>query len=286
MQVGSEGHVVPGPQSPPPIVTATDSQAPADAQANGETKPTTSAKAGTAGDGKTMVIPHSAMTRIKNEERERGRKSALEELAKAEGFESVDKMLENVRLAKAGPEKKNGHSNGNGKPQPNTNGNGSKMKVSNGKGDDRAERLRKQYEAKMQEALREKRKATSENRKLKSELDAKDAEMALRELAVREGVRDVDYAQRLLMRELNGKSEEELAKFDEAKWYANLRTEKPYLFGEVVKPATTGTGSSGTPSPRPGEVQAATAQVNQVDARKLSREDYHKRLAAMGLTAP
>jgi hypothetical protein len=115
--------------------------------------------------------------------------------------------------------------------------------------------------------------------------------MALREIAVSKGVKDIDYAVRLLTRHLEGMSEEEIAKldggkaFDEGKFFEGLRTTNPYLFAEVTKPANTGTGAGNAPPPpKPGAAAAAQQQGNQVDAKKMSREEFQEHLRKRGLS--
>lgn len=130
------------------------------------------------------------------------------------------------------------------------------------------------------------KKQTSLNRRLKSERHAVEAEMLVREAAARVGVRDVDYAMRLMTRHLSGKTEEEMAKFSEQKYFEGLRTEHSYLFGEVSQPANTGNGAGtaqGSP-PSPGAAQQGAASGGAVDARKMSQEEYQKHLQARGLT--
>jgi hypothetical protein len=110
--------------------------------------------------------------------------------------------------------------------------------------------------------------------------------MALRETAVVKGVRDVDYALRLLQRELEGKDEQALATFDEGKFFENLRASHPYLYGETVVPATTGTGVGAAPSaPKAGAVQAAQGAAGNKDARSLSQDEFQKLLRARGFSS-
>lgn len=125
-------------------------------------------------------------------------------------------------------------------------------------------------------------------RELQSQLDAKEAEMALREELYRAGVQDTDYALRLLTRQLEGKSEEEIGAFNRADFYAELRKEKPYLFGETVAPATTGTNGtkadgSAPVVPAPGGAAVDQAQRDQFDARKAKPQEISDRLRALGL---
>lgn len=134
------------------------------------------------------------------------------------------------------------------------------------------------------QAVRKWRVEERKRRDLQKQLDAKDAEMQVRESAVAHGVVDVDYAIRLLTRELQGKSEEELKSFDEAAYFGKLRTDKPYLFGERVTPATTGNGHRDAPPvPGSGQVTREAAGEAQFDARNASPADIEKQLQKLGL---
>lgn len=152
-----------------------------------------------------------------------------------------------------------------------------------------ARREQARYERHLQNLQRERdqlaSKLTEETRArktLQEALDSKDAEMALREAAVSSGVKDVDYALRLLTRELEGKSEQEMSQFDERAYFTNLRQSKPYLFGEVVQHATTGTGSSSAPAaPKPASVVANGN--GRVDAMKMTQAEFQAELRKRNL---
>jgi hypothetical protein len=120
-----------------------------------------------------------------------------------------------------------------------------------------------------------------------ADLDAKDAEMSLREVAVSKGVRDVDYAVRLLTRHLEGQDEVALSSFDEAAYFEGLRASHPYLFGEVAVPATTGTagGASAPAAPAPGTAAQQIAKNGTFDARTASADEFKKRLAQLGINS-
>ena len=127
------------------------------------------------------------------------------------------------------------------------------------------------------------------SRKLQRQLDAKDAEMELREVALRHGVRDVAYALHLLKQELSGKDDATIASFDENTFFGErLKQTHPFLYQAVQEPATTSPAgsSSAAPAPKPGPAKKAEAEAGQVDARQLSRDDYHKLLKEKGLVPP
>lgn len=137
--------------------------------------------------------------------------------------------------------------------------------------------------------MRKDLKASERKRRdLQRQLDAKEAEKDLVLEMSQLGIQDVDYGMRLLTRELAGKSEEEIAKFDRKAFFEKVRTEKPYLFGEKVVPATTGTNGTKQDGSNPDAKTPATTVVDetkkkQFDATKASPEEVQKRLNELGL---
>lgn len=143
--------------------------------------------------------------------------------------------------------------------------------------------LRQQADRARQRMIEESRR----RKELQRSLEAKEAEMAIRETAIQCGVRDIDYAVNLLARNLEAKSEEELAAFDEKNFFSGLRNTHPYLFGEVARPATTGPGVGIQPAPlKPATVSQTTAQNAQTDARKMDRQEFESYLRSKGLSSP
>ena len=65
--------------------------------------PPAPAQAASPSGEKTMVIPHSAIKRIREEERQSGRQTALDEFARANGFGSAADMAAAIAQAKAAP---------------------------------------------------------------------------------------------------------------------------------------------------------------------------------------
>lgn len=145
------------------------------------------------------------------------------------------------------------------------------------------ERLATAYEA-------ERKKAETAARKQKAmaaKISAMEVDQELREAAIKEGVRDVDYAVTLLQRDLANKTDAELQAFDEAAYFRGLRTTHGHLYGERVENATTtrAVGTEPAKPPSPGQIQRQSANP-EVDAMKIKREDFHARLQAMGLQPP
>jgi hypothetical protein len=223
-------------------------------------------------DGRIQVLSPSAFKRLKQEAREKGRKDALSGFAKEAGFETVDDLqkalvsLKNPTPPQSSPEP------AQGRPAPD-------KPHGNEQWDREKAHLQKQIED-----LNRRTKTESDGRKdLQRQLDAKEAEMELREAAAVAGIKDPDYAIRLLTRALESKTEDELSKFDHNKFFGELRGSHPYLFGEVVKPATTGTGAGAPAAPRPGEAASADAQNGKVDATKMKPDEFRAYLAKRGL---
>ena len=241
--------------------------------------------------GKNVILPQAAIGKLKEEQRQRGKREAMTELEakfKAAGFGSIDDAIaamaaaRNAPAAKAAPPAKQ-----------------AKAPVIEELDDEVQEATTAQptqggdYAKQLQRLQREKERMAkqfaaeqAQRRKLQRTLEAKEAEFALRETAVGQGVKDVDYALRLIQRELEGKDEKALAAFDEGKFFTTLRTSHPYLFGEMIVPATTGTGMGAAPAaPTAATVTAAQGAAGKTDARSMSTDEFHKLMRARGLNA-
>lgn len=235
---------------------------------------------------KVQQVKHSDFKRIKDEARTKGRREAITELdqaARAAGFTSYADALKALAEFKKSPPAKPAMI----QPQPQ----GTQTMSTKPKTDTQADQQRiEALKASEERAIMRKQWRTEERRRreLQDQLDAKEAEMSLREELYRAGVHDVDYALRLLTRQLEGKTEEEIGAFDRSAFYTGLRKEKPYLFGETVSPATTGTNGvrpdgSAPAAPPPGGAAVDQAQANQFDARKAKPQEISDRLRALGL---
>lgn len=221
--------------------------------------------------GKIVQMSSQAIGRIKAEERRRGHKTAMSELdaeARKDGFKSFDDMKASALRSKqraaapaASPVPKAGQPTVAAAPAAQT------------------------RDARLARRVAEE---TKQRKRLQRELDAREAEMELRVSAARHGCRDVDYALALLKRQLGGSSEAELASFDEEQFFGkDLQKSHPYLFGVQSEPAQTAP-TVGAPAPAPKADVAGTADADskQVDARKMSREEYLAHLRSKGLAAP
>lgn len=265
-------------------------------------QPTAAAPAGAPGGQQEGVhqVKDSEFKQIKEKAKARGRQQALEELdakARAAGFESHEDALKALATLKKGSAAPAPAptvatpANPRGAP---TMSDAAKKKSEKAAAQE-AERVRAEQtraiedRAKMRQQWRKEERA---RRELQAKLDAKSAEMDLRDECYQHGVKDVDYTIRLLTRALEGKTQEEIAKFDRKAFYEGLKKDKPYLFGETVTPATTGTNGGAAPAaqntgapppPAAGDPAAAAANANKFDARKAKPEEVQARLRQLGL---
>lgn len=242
------------------------------------------------GNNKTMVIPHSAMKRIREEERENGKQAALESIAKDAGYASHTEFVSALAKLRNQPAAQPAAQAVPAKQvQEEDDGSLTPDQVAKMK-DSRREQSR--YERQLEKTLGERNRyaqsATEWQRKAReaqAQVDAVKAEMQLRTIAASVGVQDIDYAITLFSREVEKLSLEQAEKFDEKAYFEGLRKSKPLLFGETVMPATTGTGAGSAPTPpKPNQVVAQTAMNGRVDARKMSAQDYQAHLRKMGIS--
>lgn len=243
--------------------------------------------------GTTVELRTSEFKRLKTKAAEKGRRSErllLNERAKELGYDSVDELLKAVADKQSEPEptedpeaieiEEEIMAKPAKKPTPkrqSSSENHYKRKY------EASERARK-------DAVRKWRAGEKRRRGTQRQLAAKEAEMELREVAIQTGIKDVDYAIRLLTRNLHGKTEEDLAAFDESAFFNGLREERPYLFGEHVMPANTGSDPANSGSdpaaPGPNQTQQVEAESSQFDARKATPEQISARYKELGLSQP
>lgn len=252
---------------------------------------------------KVLTIPVDTMGKIKANERERGRRAALADLnqrAQELGFSSHDEMLEAVAEARRAEAEADadaealaagdGYDNAEGvdapprqptKPAPRgvpasrTNATHVQRLL------DEKRTLRRSY------AAEERRRKAAEEA-----LAAQEVDHQLRLAAVKAGVQDVDYALEVLRRQVQHKSEAELAQFDEHAFFRlELRKSHPYLF-EAPAPAPSppeeepaNTSPRGR-APRPDAAERSAPANGSMDATKLSRAEYDKLLREKGLLNP
>lgn len=240
--------------------------------------------------GRNRIIPEDAFKRIKQDAEARGARRAQEALAKEMGYASVEAM----KAAQQERQRGNGHNRDEGAPderedhrqQPPKNGQGQpgQQTRSDRRDAQKWERERERLVREKDTLARRMAQEARARKALQADLDAKDAEMSLRETAAMSGVKDIDYAVRLLKRHIDGLDDKTLDAFDEAKWFEGLRGEKPYLFGEVERKANSGTGAGQPPPPKPGAAADNQRQGDKIDARKMSKEEYAEHLRKRGLS--
>ena len=240
------------------------------------------AQQNTATDSNSVNLPSSAFKRLKDEAQAKGMKKAMNELenkAKAAGFASLDAMFEaatsngtSQKTQKARDVIERNTKEATVPPPP--------KKTGNATADRERERLYRE-KLKLQSKLE---RESQRRREALREKDALEARMDLERTASRMGIRDLDYAIHLLEKEISGKDENALMDFDERTFFEGLRGQHPYLWGETVVPATTGNATAAAPSaPRPNTVTQQTAAAQQVDVRKMNRQEYEAHLRSRGL---
>jgi len=233
--------------------------------------------------GKTQTMPTEVIGRMKREARERGKREAmnlLEEQAKAAGFSSLAEAFKTMADARKAPA---------AVVETQTATPASKI------ADQRMQRELDRREKTIQETQRKLRLEEKRRKEVQRFADQREVEQSIREQAILAGVQDVDFAVELARREARQivnsvppeKVEEALRAFDERKFFADLKGKRPYLFGEKIVPASTGAetdaSTAAPPAPTPGKVTDAAAKSDQVDARKLTRDEFQARLQALGL---
>lgn len=263
---------------------------------------------------KMLSIPTSAMRKIKDDARSKGRSEALSEVAKSLGYNSWEEMDAVLR-------KSEGESGQEGQRRPTSSRSAKPKKLENKMSDednldDETQappqessqtkghpRILKRLEQTNASLLEEKRRlsrarAHEEKRRKQVEREkaALEAEVKLRVAAAKAGVQDVDYALHLLKKEKSGMPEDESQDFDETAYFSKtLRDRHPYLYSTETQPANTGPAGqdeskdgAGAPPPaakNPAEA-AGSGDAGTIDARKLSPEDLSAHLAKLGLQDP
>jgi hypothetical protein len=124
-------------------------------------------------------------------------------------------------------------------------------------------------------------------RRAERERDAIQAQANLERIASGVGVKDTDYAIHLYKQHCQGKTEEELGRMDEAAFFTGLRQNHPYIFGETVVPATTGTsgappGSHVPPPARTAAAAGASGAGGTASVKTMNKREYNEFKAKHG----
>jgi hypothetical protein len=248
---------------------------------------TTGTTTGTQDQDRVLPMPTRSIKRIKDEHREKGRKEMQAELDKAAreaGFSSYAEALK-VATAKQTPARTETPTETEAKPVQ-------KQPAPTKSREDDAER--QALSAEIEQLRKSGRRDSRKIRELEAALEAKEAEMALKESAWRAGIRDpdrVDFAIRLLEKELDrrfgGMKDEELAKaseaFDEQVFFKDLISKEPWLAGIEERRATTGTGAADRPASGTSAEEAAkqAARNGHFDAKSADAQTLAQRLAQL-----
>lgn len=278
-----EPQVTTEPQQPPPEVTPPPPPA---------SPPKETAVNGDGEAGKTVTLQHSAFSKIKTEAQSKGRQAALDEinqLAVDAGFESMSAAFKAIgdlkKTQQAKPLTQQPQERPN-MPQPPT------LKTPKPPTVDKAAIEAQRLADERQKMRKQYRTENRARRQITREKEALEAEMALRDELYASGMRDVDFGLHLLRREMKGKSVEELTKFDLAARKAfveGVRKDRPYLFGETVAPATTGTNgttpAAGTPAPpSAGQPTVDNAAAQTFDATKATQAEVDAYMRKLGVS--
>lgn len=239
-----------------------------------------------------LQVQHSDFAKIKEEAKEKGRRQALAELdamAADLGYASLADALKRIgeidkKLAAPLDPKPQPVPQETTMPKPTA----TPAKTNDPRATDKAARESARLAAERDQIRKDYKASKRKERELQRRLDASEAQRDLMVDMTKRGVTDLDYMMRLATRELAGKSEEEMAKFDWDGFYERHRKERPFLFGEKVIPATTGTNGTKPDGSQPAAPSAAkpivdAAQGAQFDAKTATKEAFNERLRALGL---
>ena len=227
-----------------------------------------------------LSIPQNALGKLKQEQRERGKREALSEMEarfKAGGFTSLDEAIAQLAALRAPPPAPAAPQKTQTTSQPQFDRQNDQALLESRK---QMEALAKERERLARELAREQ----AAKRVLESGNLALQGEALLNVAAVRHGAKDSEYAVELCRRHLATLDDADYETFDEDAFFADLRKEKPYLFGETVVFANTGVGVGDAPvAPNAGTVTEAHGQSGRVDARKLTSTEFQKLLRERNL---
>lgn len=139
-----------------------------------------------------------------------------------------------------------------------------------------ADRRVQQLEREKKQLAEERERERKSRRKAERERDAIEARSNLERIAGGVGIKKLSQAILLYEETCRGKTEDELGKMDEVKFFEGLRATDSYLFGETVVPATTGTSGAppGSHVPRPSATAAAAGDAGTVDVSKMNKAQY------------
>ena len=226
------------------------------------------------------------MGKIKQEERERGQRMAMDNLnaeAVKLGFSSMSELLATAakgfkkKPKEETPAASSQEPGGTGEPAPKSSAT-----------DQDFSRL----VADKRKANRARAAVERENIRLKRQLSEKEVQSELALAAVQAGITDSDCRDLAIrhflskVRSMNTAKEDVPVGYEHTYFGEVLRSEKPFLYGVQTVPATTGATASG---PKPDSNQGKKPEEgagSAKDAREKSQEEYEKRLQSLGLSNP
>jgi len=236
--------------------------------------------------GKNVILPSRAFTERLKKAEEKGRtayQAELDKQAQERGFANHAAMLQHLdaqRTTRTAPRPAAPAAPAAGDPPAppkNRNDRQAMAKYEQDKAKWKREQDRKDAEIREQKRLR---------RKAENRANAIEVKATLERIAHGVGIKDTDYAVTLFTRAHEGKTEDELKGLDEEAFFKGLRTQHPYLFGEVTVPATTGTSGpvpGSHAAPRPGATAAAAGAAGKVDVREMTKPEFEEYKRARGI---
>lgn len=254
-------------------------------------QPTGTAEFREQSDGSVKILSSKAYKKMREDfsaQSERRVKAQLDTTAKELGYASHDDMIKNLRSSRTAGKTNQPTPKANNTRNAAPTAEAATLTTSNARSElsrlerRRLEKLQKEREVDRRLRIQSERKA----RAYQNEIEMVRVRAELERAAMKAGVQDVDYAVTLLERAINGKDSTALDRegFNEENFFAGLRASHPMLFGEQVRPLTTGTGGTPTPAaPTPTSVAGAAATATQFDGMKASRADVSARLKKLGL---
>lgn len=259
---------------------------------------------------KIVPMPSSAVGKIRREERARGERlerARLERVAREAGFDSHDSLVEAARAAKT--------------RQPRRREAAAPEQTELETARARIAALESEAAAAKQASRKQRINAKIMARRaerLEATLETKEVEHEMTLIAVRSGVKDVDYALQLARRNISKLPERERGDWDPAEYFGKtLKAEAVYLYesedvaegtpasilpgatpektaakGPIqASPPPANPGGANPPAPGPGNPPPPAPPTGGkpegvVDARTMPQAEYHALLRSHGLAVP
>jgi len=216
---------------------------------------------------KTMQITRSALAA----QLKAGSDRALSTLAKELGYESVDEMRKAAKKAPAAAAAPAADAKPADVADP--------AKAAAADREEMTKRLA-EMERKAKRGERTAKQLEVEKQRLEAEMDLRDV---ARDAGI-VGIKNVKYALHLLREELTGKSSEDLAAFDEVKFFKDMKAEYPQMFGVREAPADTGnSGENRPPAPKATDAAKDAAAKGKIDYRTAPAAEVDAYIRQLGI---